>query len=130
MAKRISRVSEKPDDREERRLASEGFRTIVGIDEVGRGALAGPVVAAAVVLPDQHDFCGRVNDSKALSATMRTALASELRERAVVWAVAAVSPGEIDCINIREATFVAMRQAVAGLAASMVSSTSASASKS
>ncbi len=88
---------------------------LAGVDEAGRGPLAGPVVAAAVIL-DAHRPITGLADSKTLSATKRTALAAIIRERAMAWAIAAVSAQEVDRINIRQATLKAMRDAVAQLA--------------
>ncbi|MDT0635378.1 ribonuclease HII [Spectribacter hydrogenoxidans] len=85
-----------------------------GVDEAGRGPLAGPVVAAAVILPD-GEFAG-LADSKTLSESARRRLAGEIRIRAVAWALAVVSPGDIDRLNILQATMLGMQQAVARLA--------------
>lgn len=87
---------------------------ICGIDEAGRGPLAGPVVAAAVILDPACPIAG-LNDSKKLSARKREALAIEIRTKAVAWAVASASVEEIDRLNILKATFLAMERAVAGL---------------
>ncbi len=82
-----------------------------GCDEVGRGCLAGPVVAAAVILPKdyQHDV---LNDSKQLSKDERNLLQEEIKKAALAWAVAEVSAGEIDEINILNASFLAMHRAL------------------
>ena len=90
---------------------------ICGIDEAGRGPLAGPVVAAAVFIPKA---CGNLglNDSKKLSPARREALYKEIREKAVSFGVGVVSPGVIDEINILQATYEAMRQAVSALTVS------------
>jgi ribonuclease HII len=87
---------------------------VCGIDEAGRGPLAGPVAAAAVMLDPTRPIIG-LNDSKKLSAKRREALAVEIREKALAWCVAEASPAEIDRVNILQATFLAMRRAVAGL---------------
>jgi ribonuclease HII len=87
---------------------------VIGIDEAGRGPLAGPVVAAAVCL-DAADFIPGINDSKQLSADRRDELYAEIVTKAAAWATGIVSPGEIDRINILQATFVAMTHAVTGL---------------
>ena len=87
---------------------------VCGVDEAGRGPLAGPVVAAAVILDPQRPVEG-LNDSKKLSAKRREALAVAIRERALAWAVAEASVEEIDRINILQASFLAMRRAVEGL---------------
>lgn len=85
---------------------------IAGVDEAGRGPLAGPVVAAAVILPDAGIM--GLDDSKKLSATRRAALEAEIKAQAV-WAVAEASVAEIDEINILQATMLAMRRAVDAL---------------
>ena len=87
---------------------------IGGIDEAGRGPLAGPVVAAAVVLRSEQQLDG-VRDSKKLSATKRELLAELIRNSAVAWSVAEASVAEIDQLNILGATMLAMQRAVAGL---------------
>lgn len=88
-----------------------GYRRIAGVDEAGRGCLAGPVVAAAVV-PDPENLVPGVTDSKLLSASRRSLLAERIRETALGWSVAAIGAGRIDRINILEATREAMRQAL------------------
>ncbi len=87
---------------------------VCGIDEAGRGPLAGPVVAAAVILNPARPIAG-LNDSKKLSEKRREALALEIREKALAWAVAEASVEEIDRLNILHATFLAMQRAVAAL---------------
>jgi ribonuclease HII len=87
---------------------------VCGIDEAGRGPLAGPVVAAAVILDPDWPITG-LNDSKKLSEKRRLALAEQIRARAVSWCVAEASVEEIDRINILQATLLAMQRAVAGL---------------
>ena len=94
-------------------LLPEGL--VCGVDEAGRGPLAGPVVAAAVILDARNPIDG-LNDSKKLSARRREALAVEIRARALAWAVAEASVEEIDRINILQASLLAMRRAVDGLA--------------
>ncbi len=86
-----------------------------GVDEAGRGPLAGPVVAAAVILNPANPVVG-LNDSKKLSARRRAVLAIEIREKALAWAVAEASVEEIDRINILQASLLAMQRAVAALA--------------
>lgn len=87
---------------------------LAGVDEAGRGPLAGPVVAAAVILPPDHGIDG-LADSKRLSAARREALAPLIRERAVAWALGRAEPAEIDAVNILQATLRAMTRAVAEL---------------
>lgn len=87
---------------------------IGGVDEAGRGPLAGPVVAAAVVIPVGLSLPG-VRDSKKLSAGRRTELALLIRESATAWATGMASASEIDSLNILHATMLAMERAVAGL---------------
>jgi len=102
---------------EERRLAANGFRRIAGIDEAGRGPLAGPVVAAAVVLPLDiaTDWLGRVRDSKQLTATMRQSLFDHIHRDAVAVGVGCVDSEDIDRIGIIPATRRAMHVAVESL---------------
>jgi ribonuclease HII len=95
-------------------LQPEGL--ICGVDEAGRGPLAGPVVAAAVILDPARPIVG-LNDSKKLSAGRRVVLADEIRLRALAWAVAEASVEEIDRINILQASLLAMQRAVAALVA-------------
>jgi ribonuclease HII len=87
---------------------------IAGVDEVGRGPLAGPVVAAAVILDDLQPIKG-LRDSKALGPVTRTRLAAEIRAKALCVCVAQASVEEIDRLNILQATLLAMQRAVAGL---------------
>ena len=89
---------------------------ICGIDEAGRGPLAGPVAAGAVILPADHDIL-YLNDSKKLSAKKRDMLFDQIREEAVSWAVGLVEPARIDEINILQATYEAMRIAIGKLTA-------------
>lgn len=89
-------------------------QAICGIDEAGRGPLAGPVVAGAVILPKDCEILF-LNDSKKLSEKRRDALFEEIKEKAVAWKVGIVGPNVIDEINILQATYQAMRQAIAGL---------------
>jgi ribonuclease HII len=94
-----------------------GFNHIAGVDEVGRGCLAGPVVAAAVVLnPDR--YVARVCDSKTVTALERERLYVSITRAAVAWGVAAAEPDEIDSINIHQASLRAMQRAVLMLAPS------------
>ena len=87
-----------------------GARLIAGIDEVGRGSLFGPVVAAAVILDPSYRIRG-LRDSKLLPAERREVLAERIREHAIAWAVAAIDAARIDQINIYQASRVAMREA-------------------
>lgn len=87
---------------------------VAGVDEAGRGPLAGPVVAAAVILDPRRPVNG-LADSKKLSAARRDHLAGEIRARALAWAVAWSDPAEIDALNILAATMLAMRRAILGL---------------
>jgi ribonuclease HII len=88
---------------------------IAGVDEAGRGPLAGPVYAAAVILDPARPIVG-LRDSKLLSAARREGLAVEIRASALAWAVASADVAEIDSLNILQATLVAMQRAVAALA--------------
>lgn len=92
-----------------------GALRIAGVDEVGRGPMFGPVVAAAVILPKNCRLEG-LNDSKKLTEKKREALEPEIRSNAIAWAIAAVDVETIDRINIRQASLLAMRLAVAQLA--------------
>lgn len=87
---------------------------VAGIDEVGRGPLAGPVVAAVVVLAEGQSIPG-VRDSKALSPRRRQVLAAQIRQQALAWSLAQASVAEIDALNILEASLLAMSRAFAGL---------------
>jgi ribonuclease HII len=104
-----------PDFCREDRLAREGLWPIAGIDEVGRGCLAGPVAAAAVIL-EPSDLPEGLNDSKRLRAATREEVYEEILGRALAVSVAFVSAAEIDRINIRQASLTAMRRALAALA--------------
>jgi ribonuclease HII len=92
-----------------------GAKLIAGVDEVGRGCLFGPVVAAAVILPADHGIRG-LRDSKLIDQKKREALAERIREKAIAWAVAPVDVARIDQLNIYHASLLAMREAVAQLA--------------
>ena len=100
--------------RHERELRRAGFRRVAGLDEVGRGSLAGPVVAAAVVLPDRHRIRG-IRDSKVLSRKRREDLYRQILDRAEAVAVGAMEVEVIDRVNILEATKLAMREALSRL---------------
>lgn len=98
----------------EKQLAQKGFSCICGIDEAGRGPLAGPVFAAAVILPPGCVIEG-LNDSKKLTEKKREALFPVIQAQALAWSVASADEKEIDSMNILQATFLAMRRALAGL---------------
>lgn len=97
--------------RHERELRLAGYRRIAGVDEVGRGPLAGPVVAAAVILPPRPRLRG-LRDSKVVPRVRRERLYEQILERAIAVGVGCVEVEEIDAINILQATKLAMRQAV------------------
>jgi ribonuclease HII len=104
-----------PTSRYERALRRAGFTAVAGVDEAGRGALFGPVFAAAVVLDPERPIRG-LDDSKRLDPERRQVLAGRIRERARAWAVGAADAFEIDRWNILEAARLAMRRAVAPIA--------------
>lgn len=95
-------------------IRAEGFATIAGVDEAGRGPLAGPVTAAAVILPDGVVIDG-LNDSKKLTEKKRELLFDVIKETAISYCIAHATVEEIEEYNILQATFLAMRRAVAGL---------------
>lgn len=95
-------------------LRAQGYRFIAGIDEVGRGPLAGPVYAACVILPENFDVLG-INDSKKLSAKKREELSDVIKEKAVAWGIGIADNNEIDELNILEATKTAMKRAIAAV---------------
>jgi ribonuclease HII len=99
----------------EREMRKQGGPLIAGVDEVGRGPLAGPVVACAVIMPPDQRAIRGVDDSKALTAAQRERLASVIRERALAIGVGAASVREIDRLNIYHASTLAMRRALARL---------------
>ncbi len=97
----------------ERALLAKGLQYIAGVDEVGRGPLAGPVVCAAVIMPlDNESIIVGVDDSKKLSAKKRETLAEEIKKRALAYTIVEVSEKEIDEINILEATKLGMKKAL------------------
>jgi len=98
----------------EKILHGRGYRLVAGVDEVGRGALAGPVVAAAVVLSREGEY-GEIRDSKVLSARHREILSARIRAEALGFGIGSVPEAEVDRLNVLQATHEAMRQAVAGL---------------
>jgi ribonuclease HII len=95
---------------------TEGFRLIAGVDEVGRGCLAGAVVAAACILDLSKPLPEGLNDSKKISAKKREQISAELKQNCLVYSIAQVEAEEIDRINILQATKKAMRQAIENLA--------------
>lgn len=103
-----------PDYEYEKAAAEHGFRFVCGVDEAGRGPLAGPVCAAAVILEPDTVFEG-LNDSKKLSEKKREQLYPVICEKAVAYAVAFASVEEIEAVNILEATFLAMNRAIGDL---------------
>lgn len=98
----------------EQNALSKGYKAICGVDEAGRGPLAGPVCAAAVILP-ANTFIDGVNDSKKLSEKKREALFDVIKETAVSYCIAYASVEEIEGVNILNATMLAMKRAVEGL---------------
>lgn len=104
----------RPDFRLERDLQRQGTWPVAGIDEAGRGPLAGPVAAAAVIL-DPKNLPRGLNDSKELTPNVRLDLYEQILRRAIAVSVAFASAAEIDRVNIRQATFLAMRRAAQAL---------------
>ena len=102
-----------PDYTFEKEAALQGYTSVCGVDEAGRGPLAGNVVAAAVIMPEGLEIQG-LNDSKKLSEKKREQLFDIIREK-TVWSIAWATPAEIDELNILNATMLAMRRAVEGL---------------
>jgi ribonuclease HII len=98
----------------EQELWRQGFQFIAGVDEAGVGPLAGPVVAAAVILPEGYKL-RELNDSKKLDEAQRTRLAAQIKTDAVAWAVAQAEVSEIDRLNIYHAGLLAMRRAIEAL---------------
>lgn len=103
-----------PDYEYEKAAVSSGFNVICGVDEAGRGPLAGPVCAAAVILPEDTVIEG-LDDSKKLSEKKRERLYDEITEKATAYCVAYGTLEEIESVNILEATFIAMNRAIDGL---------------
>ena len=111
----MKKAKEKPDLWEmENRLHAEGFSLICGVDEAGRGPLAGPVCAAAVILPQGLEIDG-LNDSKKLSEKKREELFPVICEKALSYSIAFASVEEIEEINILQAAMLAMKRAIGGL---------------
>ena len=103
-----------PDFKYELQCFEKGYSLIAGCDEAGRGPSAGPVVAAAVVVPDGWSLDG-LNDSKKLTSSKRESLVEAIHATRIAWAVGIATVEEIDRINILQATFLAMRRALDGL---------------
>lgn len=95
-------------------LRKKGFKFIAGTDEVGRGPLAGPVVAAAVILPKEYNN-SLIQDSKKISSELRESLAKEIKEKAISWSIAKVGWKQIDELGILNASKLAMRRAILSL---------------
>lgn len=108
------RMNNMVDYQYERQAAEQGYQAVCGVDEAGRGPLAGPVYAAAVILPDGLEIPG-LNDSKKLTEKKREALFDEICEKAVAIGIGCASEQEIDEINILQATYLAMKRAVEAL---------------
>lgn len=98
----------------EKMLTDKGYQAICGVDEVGRGPLAGPVVAAAVILPYEIEIAG-IDDSKKLTAARREEIFDEIIQREIVCAIGIIDNETIDQINIHKASLMAMRKAVTDL---------------
>lgn len=100
----------------DRAFLKDGQKYLVGVDEVGRGPLAGPVVCCAVIMPlDDDNIIDGINDSKKLSEKKRQALDLEIKEKAIDYCICQVSPNEIDEINILQATKLCMKRCIEGL---------------
>ncbi|MCB1405492.1 MAG: ribonuclease HII [Rhodobacteraceae bacterium] len=103
-----------PDFDLERAARTQGYRLVAGVDEVGRGPLCGPVTAAACILDPARVPPG-INDSKRLKEAERTALAAQIKQSAIAWAIAHATVQEIDAINILQASHLAMKRALQAL---------------
>lgn len=106
--------SPNPTFKEECILIEAGFSRIAGVDEVGAGCLAGPVFAAAVILPTNSRIA-LIRDSKLLSGAQRDRVVRDIERKSVAWAIGMASPAEIDDVNVRQACALAMRRAVEAL---------------
>lgn len=95
-------------------LKKENYNNIAGVDEVGRGPLFGPVVAACVILPDNHGIKG-ITDSKKISKKIRERISEEITEKAVAYSIGVVDSEIIDLINIRQASLMAAKKAIEGV---------------
>jgi ribonuclease HII len=103
----------------EKHFYQSGYPTIAGVDEVGRGCVAGPVAAAAVILdPNQCPFADQIRDSKKISAKKRAALYPQIKAHALGYAIVMIEPRIIDQINILQASLLAMKQAIMQLSPS------------
>lgn len=98
----------------ENELYNEGYRLIAGVDEAGRGPLAGPVMAAACILPRQFDLPG-LDDSKKIAEKKRVLLAAQIKEQAMSFSIGSATSKEIDLLNILKATKIAMKRALDNL---------------
>ncbi len=103
-----------PDFEIEKQAEAKGYKYVCGVDEAGRGPLAGPVCAAAVILPENTEIEG-LNDSKKLSEKKREALYDIIKEKAIAYSIAYGTLEEIEELNILEATYLAMNRAIEGL---------------
>ncbi len=114
MSESINMVNQVPTFAEEEKLLEQGYKIIAGIDEVGRGPLAGPVVAAAVILPieGRSPWLSKVRDSKQLTPSQRESIFDRMMENRIAFGVGMVSPEVIDQRGIAPATRLAMRQAI------------------
>jgi len=112
---KVTNLPEKPHIEYEKRLWEEGFQVVAGLDEAGRGAWAGPVYAAAVVLPSDERICdllAGVRDSKRMTARQRQRWEDCIKSASVAWAVGSASHSEIDELGILPATCLAMRRSI------------------
>ena len=107
--------------RYEKQKIKQGYKFVIGCDEVGRGCLAGPVVAAAVILKSGSKLAD-VRDSKLLSPEKREQLSAIIKETALAWSIAEVSQEQVDEINIHNASLLAMKKAVRGLSIAVIPS--------
>jgi len=113
---RRGEILQLPNADRENRLRLEGYEAVTGVDEAGRGSLAGPVVAGAVILPSTHlSWLQQVRDSKEISARKREYLFTIIVKEVLGMGVGVVSPGIIDSINILQATYLAMERAIRNL---------------
>lgn len=106
----------KPGFKEEKKLWKKGFKAVVGIDEVGRGAFAGPIVVGAVVFPKEIIEINGINDSKLLKPRLREQLAKEIKKKALAWDVTEIGVGVINRVGIGKSTQKAMRKTIGDIA--------------